>query len=268
MLLKTTALAMGIALSVSSAARADPVNIVTSGFYSVVWDEESDFRFLGTGFEVIGLPNSGSRPLFRCHPCEVGTSLDLSDNFDSVQNVHTPAIFDGRSHSAVFYTGSMVFRAGSVLAPFLPDSGPAAGVQATLRAPFVASGFLTAYDNEAHAGLPVFSGAFSGRGTASAVFVNQGAGSGFDGVWTERVTYDFQDASQTPEPATLLLMSTGVITACAARRRKDASTTRLLRRSVGKTSQTGTDLTLGTLSALGPVKVSRSINLDDGPAIH
>jgi hypothetical protein len=52
---------MGLALTVSSAARADPVNIVTSGFYSVVWDEESDFRFLGTGFEVIGLPNSSER---------------------------------------------------------------------------------------------------------------------------------------------------------------------------------------------------------------
>jgi hypothetical protein len=143
MLLRTSAVTVGIALTFSLAARADPVNIVTSGFYSMAFDEISDFRFLGTGFDIEGMANGGSRPVFACRPCRVVTALDASDNFDSEVDLGVPAIFGVRSFPVAFYNGGMVFDTGRVIVPDVPMPPLGGGFhQKTLLVPLVASGFL------------------------------------------------------------------------------------------------------------------------------
>ena len=221
MTVRTCALTIGAVLTLSPAVLADPVSIVTSGFYAVVWDEDSDFRLVGVGFELQGLANSGdNNPLFHCHPCAGGTSLDLSTNFDANRNETFPAVFDGRSYAQVFYIGDMAFQAGSVIAPDLPTPGPGdAAPRADVNAPFVASGFLTAYDNVERAGVPLFSDAFSGRGTATVTFFNSPE---FGGIWAERISYQFDDSAPIPEPATLLLIGTGLSAMYMTRRRRRA----------------------------------------------
>jgi hypothetical protein len=86
MMPKTFALTIAAVRTFSPVALADPVRIVTSGFYNVVWDEEPDFLFVGAGFDLGRMADADrtANPLFRCHPCPPGTSLDLSTDFRTV----------------------------------------------------------------------------------------------------------------------------------------------------------------------------------------
>jgi hypothetical protein len=120
-------------------------------------------------------------------------------------------IFDGRLYSELYFTGSTTIRAGSVIVPDVAG-------RAVLTAPFTASGFLAAYDNIARTGAPLFSTALSGRGTASVTFFNSyPPGEGID---ADSISYQFDDSAPIPEPATLLLMGSGLSAIYLRRRRR------------------------------------------------
>jgi len=214
MMPRTFALTIAAVLTFSPVALADPVRIVTSGFYTVIWDEESDFRFIGTGFELRGVANDPGRtnPLFRCYPCAAGTSLGLSTDFTGSSYTEDSAIFEGLFYPDVYYTGSMTIRAGSVIVPDLAD-------RAVLSAPFTASGFLAGYDNIAGTGALLFSTALSGRGTASVTFRNLHL-PGIEGIHADSISYQFDDSAPIPEPATLLLVGSGLSAMYLRRRRR------------------------------------------------
>jgi hypothetical protein len=209
MMPRTLALTIAAVLTFSPLALADPVRIVTSGFYSVVWDEDSEFRFNGTGFELHGLANAGeNNPLFRCHPCAAGTSLNLSTDFRTDRPETDLAIFEGVFYPEAYFTGSTTIRAGSVIVPEVAD-------RAVLSVPFTASGFLAAYDNIARTGAPLFSTALSGRGTASVTFIPR-----IEGIDADSISYQFDDSAPIPEPATLLLIGSGLSAMYLRRRRR------------------------------------------------
>jgi hypothetical protein len=87
MLLRRCALAVSVGVMFSPAAQADPVNLITGGFYSLAFGRDLDFRFVGTDFAMEGLASGDVNPLFACRPCASGTSLDISTNMDGIADV-------------------------------------------------------------------------------------------------------------------------------------------------------------------------------------
>lgn len=205
----------GIFGTVLPTAAADPVRVVTSGSYTVVWGEESNLLLLGAGFEIAGSAFTRDMPLFRCHPCAPGSTLDLGATLTGALGGDDAgwATVDGTSYRPAYYLGDIRFASGSVVVPDLP---PVIGAdQADMSLPFLFTAQLSAFPTADRTGPALFTGSFTGTGVATVTFINN---PNFVGLYADRIDYTFDAAGPVPEPATLLLVGGGL--AAAIRRRQ------------------------------------------------
>jgi hypothetical protein len=208
-----------VGLLASIPAIADPVRI-TGGEFTASFTS-SNFRFTGEGLSLSAIGGEGfAQSLFTdCRPCTDATPIPLS--FGSATSAASfrggaPGTFDGVDYAHTFLTGDFTFTGPSFSSTILSPAN------LTLMAPFSMTAMVQNYDSNPFTSTqpPLFRAALFGSGTATATFtaVPNGDGRGNTLFDVSSLRYEFEAPAATPEPASLLLIGTG-LAGLAARKR-------------------------------------------------
>jgi hypothetical protein len=214
---RTVATAAAIVVSAATAA-ADPIQIRSGSFAWRSGAISVPVTLAGDGFTFSGGTNRTEglfTPIEQCGvpECRPGTTVDLLTYF--VGNAYSgTATFEGNTYSNV---GSLAGTSSLETKWVGALAIPADFTGGTLLAPFTFTGQFAFTPDPT---LPWRNVDLFGSGTAALTFTPWQTGEFPGALSLDTVSFSFDGAAATPEPASLLLLGTGLCGIAAARRRR------------------------------------------------
>ncbi|HVF68189.1 MAG TPA: PEP-CTERM sorting domain-containing protein [Pyrinomonadaceae bacterium] len=200
-------------------ARADTVTITGGSVVQVPLGDHT-YDLTGAGFRASGWGYFGRT---FCPACPPGTTTDFVASYEGEDMLKSgPITFNGVDHPLAYFTGAFRLTIPEIT---LPADGSTGTI--TLNLPFTLSGNLNAYPNNpvlgGPFGTPFFNVNLAGQGTAVFVLTSNILPVNGQTYSVRSMTYNFEPAA-VPEPATLVLLATGLFGAGAAARRRRRAT--------------------------------------------
>jgi hypothetical protein len=198
---------------IPAAVSADPVP-VTSGFFSVTGLAASAvYDLQGADFRAAGSLEPGVvGPDLTCFPCVAGDVISLDTSFLGSRGTGRAEV-DGTAFPSIgLAVTNFLFEAPDIFAPGTTGSF-------AVTRPFTFSGRLFGFALADPDQTPIFERLLIGQGLVTASFLENPNPGGPPLFSFRSVRYDFAEAAPVPEPATLLLVASGLGGAIQLRRR-------------------------------------------------